>query len=128
MWLRPETMKDIGMEVERITKAIFAAALSACLAVGHAATVNQVALRASMNTVLKDADSAKFTEIKVKQADGIWLVCGLVNAKNSFGAYAGPSSFFAIGVAADPRKPIATFVGPMIGDAADARCAQEGLN
>lgn len=49
---------------------------------------------------LKDPESAKFTEERVHQSEarGI-VVCGYVNAKNSFGGYIGPRAFFTTGPA-----------------------------
>lgn len=51
----------------------------------------------------RDPDSAKFTD--VRQGRENW-VCGLVNGKNAFGAYAGPRRFVGLGkdfVAIEPE-------------------------
>lgn len=43
---------------------------------------------------LKDPDSAKFRNVAIKQNyTGAKFVCGQVNGKNSYGAYAGSSQF-----------------------------------
>lgn len=47
---------------------------------------------------LKDPDSAQFLSAEFHLgSSGIPAVCGIVNAKNSFGAKAGPQRFVAIG-------------------------------
>lgn len=45
-----------------------------------------------IKTKLKDADSAKFQNVELKN-NGIKIVCGEVNSKNSFGAYSGFQRF-----------------------------------
>lgn len=95
---------------------------------GHAAPqVNQNALRAAMSDSLKDSESARFKDIKLKQDGDIWLICGQVNSKNSFGAYPGFSPFFVMGVSGTPGRPISTFIGPTLGEVAEIRCAQDGI-
>lgn len=61
------------------------------------ATEDEIALiRAAMQTDLLDADSAKFRDVKHDVGDkGGVTFCGLVNAKNSFGAYTGFKAFAA---------------------------------
>lgn len=50
------------------------------------ATPKEVAaIKADLETKLKDASSAKFQNVRVKGDH----FCGLVNSKNSYGAYAG---------------------------------------
>lgn len=44
---------------------------------------------------LKDPDSAKFGPVRVGSVAGSPAVCGWVNAKNSFGAYAGSEIYYA---------------------------------
>lgn len=44
-----------------------------------------------VRAALKDPDSAKFSNVRVKE--GTAFVCGQVNAKNSFGGYVGPIPF-----------------------------------
>lgn len=45
--------------------------------------------------VLKDPDSAKFRDVRLKAYFDGAVVCGQVNAKNSYGGYAGFKSFVA---------------------------------
>lgn len=49
-----------------------------------------ISARVSEN--FKDPDSAKFSNVKIDENK--ILVCGLVNAKNSYGGYTGASPFF----------------------------------
>lgn len=51
----------------------------------------EAVMRDRLQDILKDADSAKFRDLR-KVGDGI---CGMVNAKNSYGAYAGYEPFWA---------------------------------
>lgn len=44
---------------------------------------------------LKDPDSAKFRNVAIKRYEGLRIVCGEVNAKNSYGAYTGFKKFAA---------------------------------
>lgn len=63
------------------------------------ATAPEIALiRAGMREDLLDADSAKFARVAIYQSgkeNGILFACGMVNAKNSFGGYAGFHVFWA---------------------------------
>lgn len=53
-----------------------------------------MAARATVQTMLKDADSAKFTrQFAVKTTKGAIVACGTVNAKNGFGGYAGDAVY-----------------------------------
>lgn len=54
-------------------------------------------LKSAMEDRLKDADSAKFKDVRIA-ANG--TVCGQVNAKNSYGAFAGFTPFIALKLAA----------------------------
>lgn len=69
----------------------------ATLGPAHTATKAQIeTMRAAMETMLKDADSAKFLEVRTRsKPDGGTLVCGKVNSKNSYGAYSGFTAFTA---------------------------------
>lgn len=69
-----------------------------------AAKVDEAAIRAAMETHLKDASSAKFHSL---QFDGITL-CGLLNSKNSYGAYGGYVPFAVMYVADKP--PSVTYI------------------
>jgi hypothetical protein len=49
-----------------------------------------LAAKAAVLAQLKDPDSAQFVEVQVTDTG---VVCGLVNAKNSFGGFVGPTHF-----------------------------------
>lgn len=49
---------------------------------------------------LKDPNSAGFSETKVSRRDGATVVCGYVNANNSFGGKSGRERFIVSGLAA----------------------------
>ena len=51
---------------------------------------------------LKDAESAKFSDVLVVRSSGKPVVCGYVNSKNGFGGYTGKRAF----VAPDGGTPI----------------------
>jgi hypothetical protein len=52
-------------------------------------------IRTALQNKLKDADSAKFMNVRMLPADqGMSDICGKVNAKNSYGAYAGYRTFY----------------------------------
>ncbi|MFG5778003.1 hypothetical protein ACFIQF_13090 [Comamonas sp. J-3] len=61
--------------------------------------VDMAKLRAAFDFKLKDSVSARIKELSTpkKSLDGSsWEFCGLVNAKNSYGAYTGYTRFFAM--------------------------------
>jgi hypothetical protein len=46
---------------------------------------------------LKDPDSARFGAMSAsKDLDGVVVICGLVNARNSFGGYVGMSPYYGV--------------------------------
>ena len=49
----------------------------------------------SIKATLKDPDSAKFQNIRIADYDGGKVVCGEINAKNSYGGYVGYKRFVA---------------------------------
>mgnify|MGYP006929489890 CR=1 FL=1 len=52
------------------------------------------AMHAAVRRVLKDPESGRFGEHRAgRGGDGILVVCGLVNAKNSYGGYVGMKPF-----------------------------------
>ena len=91
---------------------ILTAGLLLCMAVPSSATDTFDALprkansteirwvRAALETQLKDADSARLKGLKVITSplgeDQDYTVCGLVNAKNGYGAYTGYSAINAL--------------------------------
>jgi hypothetical protein len=76
---------------------------------------------------LKDPDSAKISNVKIS-ADGK-TVCGLVNAKNSFGGYTGDSVFYVMAFARDGGDPAYAVVGVDSGRETGAAtlCAKDGV-
>lgn len=44
---------------------------------------------------LKDPDSAKFRAVSINRSGGAFVVCGELNAKNSYGGYVGYERFAA---------------------------------
>lgn len=58
---------------------------------------------AAVSATLKDPDSAKFSDVEAHpHPDGKITVCGVVNARNGFGGYAGPSHFVVATIGAPP--------------------------
>ncbi len=43
---------------------------------------------------LKDPDSAKYSNLVIAQSDGKKILCGTINAKNSYGGYVGAKAFY----------------------------------
>lgn len=57
----------------------------------------QEQVKADVKSKLKDPDSARFgTMAASKSAEGVVMVCGWVNAKNSYGGYTGEMPFYGI--------------------------------
>jgi hypothetical protein len=54
---------------------------------------------------LKDPDSAKFTNLVIAQTGNGKLLCGSMNAKNSYGGYVGAKRFYVLWDASAPDKP-----------------------
>lgn len=81
-------------------------------------------LKTALEGQLKDPYSAKFRNVKVgpKSPAGMYTACGMVNAKNSYGAYAGEEPFYGQLI---PEAKVAIVIG--VGDAAGQLCAQQGL-
>lgn len=67
------------------------------LANGLTETENLVAARLAVEDRLRDPDSAKFDVLYTSDKSGIVVVCGVVNAKNGFGGYAGDEEFIYAG-------------------------------
>jgi len=69
---------------------------NACAATNDRAVIE--AAKKAISVQLKDPYSAKFEGIYVKSMeDGSPIVCGTVNAKNSYGAYGGMKEFYYAG-------------------------------
>ncbi|MER8522711.1 hypothetical protein NKH56_25560 [Mesorhizobium sp. M1076] len=105
--------------------AVFAASigLASAAVAQEAYELNEIelaAIKRSVSLQLKDPDSVKFGPIKAVPypgvQEGVVLACGLVNAKNGFGGYAGETPF--VGVLATYRQTAqAEFVLREIGGA-----------
>jgi len=89
--------------------------------------LNEALLRAAFAPTLKDADSARFRAIQYKpeKEAGVWAMCGEVNAKNSYGGYAGFSPFLAL-VLKKEQGPL-TYVPMGTGHAVGDVCTAAGL-
>lgn len=74
----------------------------------------------AMDDILKDADSAKLKNVTLRKESEGWEVCGLVNAKNSYGAYAGYTPF--IGMKFDRPEGKDIFVILSVDDSAGKLC------
>lgn len=81
------------------------------------------AVKRGMETRLKDAQSARFQNVLVNDE----VVCGLVNAKNSMGAYAGYELFFGMVMVDTEGKTVAIIMS--IGDpgVTSHMCESKGL-
>lgn len=65
-------------------------------------------VREGMQDRLKDADSAKFRNVRFGSGQEKSTICGDVNAKNSYGAYNGYVSFIASYIGPDAYTDSAT--------------------
>lgn len=74
-------------------------------------------IRVALEDHLKDADSAKLKNVRAK--DG--TVCGMVNAKNSYGAYAGFTPFLALKLSSGKYMVIG------VDEATGKVCADRGI-
>jgi len=92
------------------------------------ATAKEIALiRSSFDNKLKDADSAKFKDVLVYVKPGpepVHSLCGQVNSKNSYGAYAGYSPFFGVLVPMKPESETIVLIMSM-DEVAAAMCEKE---
>ena len=100
---------------------------------GRAATKAEIeVLRESLQERLKDADSAKFKDVYFGKGENSNTVCGLVNSKNSYGAYAGYSAFVGMifpGTEESAGKPIGMVIGVDTSDSPVALtlCSNDGI-
>ena len=95
-------------------------AVSAAPAIANDLSAAEIeGLRAAMDDNLKDSVSARFKHVKLGN-DGV-TVCGLVNAKNSYGGYAGFEPFLAIKLSGG------RFFVSDIGSAAGQVCRDRGV-
>ncbi|MCZ9638564.1 hypothetical protein [Pseudomonas putida] len=85
-----------------------------------ATAVDLEGIKAAMDDVLKDSDSSKLKGVFLTREDKAWQFCGLVNAKNSYGAYAGYSPFIGMKFPRDTGKDV--YVVMSVGDGAGIVC------
>jgi hypothetical protein len=91
---------------------------------------NEAAIQNGVRSSLKDPESARIRALAASQtSDGVIHVCGMVNARNSFGGYVGDQPF--IGQLAGPTfvvtnmaSPAYDFSMPMV----LGQCRRVGLN
>lgn len=68
------------------------------------------AVKAAISRALKDPESARWGDVFVSRKGGEPVVCGHVNARNSFGGYTGAQPFIADDAAiSGPAEPTAAF-------------------
>ena len=117
-------------------KRIVVAALAALVLAGvHAQTAKRAvtpkelaAIKDSLQSTLKDADSVKFKDVEVT-LDGKGSLCGLLNAKNSYGAYIGYVYFFGMVFTEHQKTPVAMVLSVDDGDSniAEQMCKKYGM-
>lgn len=83
----------------------------------------QAAIKADLETRLKDAGSAKLQRVRVKGED----FCGLINAKNSFGAYAGYTPIMGMIFVDTKGKTLAAVMGLDSPEITRQMCEEKGL-
>ncbi|MEE1924601.1 hypothetical protein V0R50_22545 [Pseudomonas sp. 148P] len=89
------------------------------IAAGAAAGSSDLAgLKVAMDDRLKDAESARFKNVRIAKNG---TTCGLVNAKNSYGAYAGFEPFLAM------KLSSGKFYVVGLGEAAGQVCEKDGI-
>lgn len=94
----------------------------------QAPKLNERLLKSAMEDHLKDADSAKFKDVRYKSSStsGMWVMCGYVNSKNSYGAYPGYVRF--AGMVAREAGKTTYIILRVDGDGvADEYCTSKGL-
>jgi len=107
--------------IRKIGLGVFAqcAVFSLAFAAGTPASNDDLAaLKIAMEDRLKDADSAKFKNVRIGKDKA---TCGLVNSKNSYGAYVGFEPFMAV------KLSSGNFVVIDVGEAAGQVCSKKGI-
>jgi len=90
----------------------------------RAATPKEIsAIRSSLERKLKDAPSARFEAVLVENDN----VCGMVNAKNSMGGYAGYSPFFGMVTVDTTGKTVAYVLSVGEDEITRKMCADKGI-
>jgi hypothetical protein len=90
--LRPETP---GEKYDRIIAAQLASDAERAETKARAQERNEAAARAAVLSTLRDPASALFSGVRPGRDAADATICGLVNAKNGFGGYAGARRFIA---------------------------------
>lgn len=104
--------------------ALAAAQISAAGVVA-ASDADLSAIAVAMDEVLKDATSARLKDVVLVSGDtpGAYMVCGKVNAKNSYGAYAGYEPFMGMRLTLPEERYSYVVLG--VGEASGKVCAGE---
>jgi hypothetical protein len=91
--------------------------------------VEQAAWFNSVRSTLKDPESARFGKtVAGKTAKGVMVVCGWVNAKNSFGGYTGQQPFTGVYMSNQNRFEVLPQDGSEIQQRITLKvCADDGL-
>ena len=77
--------------------ALLCASFSATSQIKKNDLASDQAIKQAVREQLKDPDSARFTDMhSIRDIAGFLHTCGMVNAKNSYGGYAGPKPFYAL--------------------------------
>ncbi|WP_337052507.1 hypothetical protein [Pseudoxanthomonas sp. USHLN014] len=97
-----------------------------------ATSAESAEIRNAVVARLKDPDSAKIEAIDVAAPDATHIskFCGYVNAKNSFGGYAGALRFYGLVGPREDGSTMAVLIGiatPNDLGAVDAMCAKAGI-
>ena len=124
-------MRPVGFSgSDDMKKVVLAISFAICSFTGFAASTPPKVIEADLRaaaTSLKDPDSAKFKDIRFIAGDakGEWEMCGLVNAKNSYGAYGGFQTFIGTAFTNDRKKPTYVFIA--VGETADQMCEKRAI-
>ncbi|MGS0941545.1 hypothetical protein ACVA51_13435 [Pseudomonas luteola] len=102
-----------------------AASIAGAAEIRNGTEAEIAAIKKEMETQLKDADSAKIMNLRLVKEESGSFFCGLVNSKNSYGAYAGYEPFNGLKFDRPGGKDLYFVAG--IGEAAGKVCKDHGL-
>lgn len=90
------------------------------------------AIKAALAEKLKDGESARVKDVafapKAGSTTGLWDMCGAVNAKNSYGGYAGFSRFYGVAGPSETRPGKFDYIVLTVdGELAETMCERAGL-
>ena len=106
---------------------IFLFQFASC-AISKPATPAQIELiRKAMEGQLKDSYSAKFKDVRFGSGSSSNVICGEVNAKNSYGAYTGYVAFMAMYLISDSPSVILLQIDDDVGGGASIVCKRLGI-